>query len=160
MDEAGIEARAITRIGATVGPGSFMGQRVGIAFAKGLKLGTGAETVALTTLEALAADVGGAVSVLIDARRGQVYAQSFSPLGEALDEARLLSYDDARKWIEREDRVAGSGVAAIGAPGEALGPLTPTPAALLRLTEERAPLPLRILYLRPPDAKLPSQGPL
>lgn len=41
VDEAGIDYHSLNRIICTIGPGSFTGVRVGIAFAKGLALATG-----------------------------------------------------------------------------------------------------------------------
>lgn len=141
----------------TVGPGSFMGQRVGIAFAKGLVMGTGAETVALTTLEALAESAGYPVAVAIDARRGQAYTQRFGKRGNARNAAKIRDYDDTRRWMAKRSRVAGSGVTAADPSRNAVGPLTPSVAALLRLTEQRHPSPLKTLYMRAPDAKPPSR---
>jgi tRNA threonylcarbamoyladenosine biosynthesis protein TsaB len=62
------------------GPGSFTGLRVGLSVAKGLACATGARLVAVPTLEALArtaADLGGAIGALLDARKGELYAACF-----------------------------------------------------------------------------------
>lgn len=111
FEEAGITAADLTKIGVTVGPGSFMGQRVGIAFAKGLAMGSGAATVPITTLEALAQGQEVPTLVLIDARRGQVYAQTFGE-GESADPA-LLSYAEAAGLLADAERALGSGVQAV-----------------------------------------------
>ncbi|MDB5444551.1 MAG: hypothetical protein JWP73_2927, partial [Phenylobacterium sp.] len=77
MAEAGLPFPAIERIGVTVGPGSFTGLRVGVAFAKGLASALAIPAVGIGALEALAAEAGGLVFAVIDARRGQVYGQAF-----------------------------------------------------------------------------------
>lgn len=154
-----MEPSAITRIGVTIGPGSFMGQRVGVAFAKGLAMGTGADTVPFTTLEALAETAGTPSAVLIDARRGQVYAQRFGAGGVAVDEAALLSLEEAEQWLDNAPEPAvGSGLTALGRDNP--GATVPSVEALLALTERRKAGPLRTLYLRAPDAKAPTKQPL
>src|SRR4051812_30711889 len=104
MAAAHLPFSRLERIGATVGPGSFTGLRVGVAFAKGLASALSIPAVGVGALEALAADAtqsqeGGLVAAVIDARRDQVYLQVFEagvalmapdvlPLGTAA--ARLL----------------------------------------------------------------------
>src|SRR6478735_1984689 len=56
MAQAGVPFGRLDRIAATVGPGSFTGLRVGVAFAKGLALALDRATVGIGTLEALAAE--------------------------------------------------------------------------------------------------------
>ena len=78
MASAGVEFTALGRVGVTVGPGSFTGVRVGLAFAKGLGLALGIPCIGVGALDALAATagssaVGGKLAAAIDARRGQVY---------------------------------------------------------------------------------------
>src|SRR5262249_58733765 len=55
MAEAGLAFDRLARIGATVGPGSFTGLRVGVAFAKGLASALSVPAVGVGSLEALAA---------------------------------------------------------------------------------------------------------
>jgi tRNA threonylcarbamoyladenosine biosynthesis protein TsaB len=51
---AGVGLPAIERIGVTVGPGSFAGIRVGVAFARGLALALAVPVVGVGSLEAMA----------------------------------------------------------------------------------------------------------
>ena len=154
----------IERIGVTVGPGSFTGLRVGLAFAQGLGAALGVPVVGISTLAALArsADGGtGATAAVIDARRGQVYLQTFAdgvptmlPTALGLDAARETLSGEARLW-------AGNG-AALVTDGLATEPLTiPTPAALAALTiaADPATSPPMPLYLRAPDATPPTRLP-
>jgi tRNA threonylcarbamoyladenosine biosynthesis protein TsaB len=57
-EAAGLELPQIDRIVVTVGPGSFTGVRVGLAFARGLALALRKPCVGVSTLEALALEAG------------------------------------------------------------------------------------------------------
>ena len=155
----------IDRIGVTVGPGSFTGLRVGLAFAQGLGASLGVPVVGISTLAALAwsADQGrGRTAAVIDARRGQVYLQSFAD-GAPVGEAEALDLEAARAGltgVNAPDRLCGSGAGLIDEAAEE-GILNPTPEALVALTlradpETAPPLPL---YLRAPDATPPTRLP-
>ncbi len=170
--DAGGGFGALDRIGVTVGPGSFTGLRVGLAFAQGLGAALSRPVVGVSTLDALAASVeaGGLVAAVIDARRGQVYARLFRD-GVALDAAEALPLDVAVERILEADvapTLVGSGAVLLSETfpdrfGEAVSePLAaPTPEALARLTAAADPATAvpRPLYLRAPDATPPSRLP-
>ncbi len=160
--EAGGGFEALDRIGVTVGPGSFTGLRVGLAFAQGLGAALALPVVGISTLEALAgsADGGeGATAAVIDARRGRVYLQTFRD-GVPVSEPEALSIEDATtKLADGGWRVTGSGTALVEGPAEPA--TTPDPAALAALTAAYDPAahPPRPLYLRAPDATPPTRLP-
>jgi tRNA threonylcarbamoyladenosine biosynthesis protein TsaB len=166
MAEAGVAFADIDRIGVTVGPGSFTGLRVGLAFAKGLGLALSKPCIGVGTLEALAAsDPGpGLTAAVIDAKRGQLYLQVFQDgvavmapdvLAQEIAAARLAEF-----WAGGLARLVGPGAALLAGvlPGaEVHERAAPDPAALARLAASRpAGIPARPLYLRAPDAKLPG----
>lgn len=163
MAQAGVPFSKLQRIGATVGPGSFTGLRVGVAFAKGLGSALGIPVVGVGALEALAAEARGLVAAVIDARRDQVYIQVFDggqplmapdvlPLGTAA--ARL-----AELAMGRTLTLVGSGAPLLAGAAPSAEVLTPEGCdarAVARLAAGKAPTPIRPLYLRAPDAKLPG----
>jgi tRNA threonylcarbamoyladenosine biosynthesis protein TsaB len=87
LDLAGEELAGVDRVLAGVGPGTFTGIRIAAATARSLALATGAGLSKNSTLAALAAPAlaGGHRDVLavLDAKRGQVFAQRFSDAGPA-----------------------------------------------------------------------------
>lgn len=164
--EAGVAFADIERVGATVGPGSFTGLRVGVAFAKGLASALGAQTVPLSVFEALADDQPGLAFVAIDARRDQIYLQGFLD-GQPLAAPQALSLDAAFQVVAE---AAGDGpVIFIGSGARLLAGRSPNarlaeaawadPRVVARLAGRRDPAPLKPLYLRAPDARLPGGMP-
>lgn len=82
MAEAGLGFATLDGLVCGIGPGSFAGVRIGVAFAKGVALAHDLPLLGLTSL-ALLAQGGlraGATQVLaaIDARMGEIYVQAFS----------------------------------------------------------------------------------
>lgn len=165
MAEAGVRFPQLTRIGVTVGPGSFTGLRVGLAFAKGLSAALSIPAVGVGTLEAMAHGREGFVAAVLDARREQVYVQLFGD-GVALMAPDALTAADAAARIAEVyagglATLVGSGAPLVAQvlPNAAIDiPDGPDPVAVARLAA-RGPAPAhspRPLYLRAPDAKLPA----
>jgi len=167
MAEAGLGFNALKRIAVTVGPGSFTGLRVGLAFAKAMALALDIPCVGVGVLEALAASAAdrGFVAACVDARRGQLYLQAFSD-GRAIMapdalEPEVAAARLAELWPGPPGVLVGSGAIQVAAvlPGVTVNDhLSPDPASIARLAQAaRTPLaPPRPLYLRGPDAKLPG----
>jgi tRNA threonylcarbamoyladenosine biosynthesis protein TsaB len=165
---AGRGFASVRRIAVTTGPGTFTGQRIGLAFARGLAVALKIPCVGVTTLEAMAAESqmlrpGRACLVASDAKRGEAYVQAFGADGAALSPPQLLSLGDAvvlGASLGPHAVFAGTAARAVAQEQEVL-PVTQPDArwvaqlALSRVPDEHPPAPL---YLRAPDAKLP--GPL
>jgi len=163
MAAAGLAFDRLDRIAVTVGPGSFTGLRVGIAFAKGLALALDRPTVGIGTLEALACEAEGLVFAAVDARRGQFYLQGFEA-GRALMAPEALTAEVAAARLAALSRGrpftlvgSGAGLLAEAAPQARVVSAEGADARrVARLALTRQPAPLRPLYLRAPDAKLPA----
>lgn len=161
MAQAGLPFDRLERVAATVGPGSFTGLRVGVAFAKGLASALGVPAVGVGSLEALAADAQGLAAAVIDARREQVYLQVFAD-GEALTAPEVLPVADARARLDgfragQAAALVGSGGPLLARPDDRLtAPEGCDARAVARIASARPPAPIRPLYLRAPDAKLPG----
>lgn len=166
LAEAGAVPADLDRIAVTVGPGSFTGLRVGLAFAKGLGAALERPVIGIGLLEALAEPHAGAADTVfsvLDAKRGQVYLQAFAG-GAALMAPDALDLSTAEARIAE---LAGHGeTLLVGSGAELVGQVLPAarriaaacadPAAVARLAAGRDPTPPRPLYLRAPDAKLPG----
>ena len=156
-----------------LGPGSFTGVRVGISTIQGLALGSGRPALGLTSLEALAAKMSGASHTrvaMVDAYRDQVYAAVFDAEGRTLREPEAIAPDAWLKDLHAGAAFAGSGATRYRDLIRSVQPDAVFPgcssflaAALGRLAAPRlargeggeAAL-LRPVYLRAPDARLPS----
>jgi tRNA threonylcarbamoyladenosine biosynthesis protein TsaB len=159
MAQAGLTFADLGRIAVTIGPGSFTGLRVGLAFAKGLHLASGAPLAGIGTLAALAASgkAGGVLAGVIDARRGLVYVQAFAD-GAPLGEPEAVPIEDAARQLDSGAiQLVGPGAALLreALPNASILKLpAPDIAALGRLADVAAPEPdLRPLYLRAVDAR-------
>jgi tRNA threonylcarbamoyladenosine biosynthesis protein TsaB len=149
----------IERIGVTVGPGSFTGLRVGLAFAQGLGAALDVPVVGISTLAALARSKqdwwisqgmdAPDIAAAVDARRGQIYIQTFHD-GVPASAAQAMTSDAACESLLTAGAwsLVGSGAPLIV---EAKARCWPG-----SLPESAPPTPL---YLRAPDATPPTRLP-
>lgn len=168
MRNAGVAFTALDRLAVTTGPGTFTGQRVGLAFMRGLRLALKVPLTGITTLEAIAASAMNETkvsraAVIYDARRDEAYL--LLKEGDAVvQEPVILSFADAVARIRAFSgcAVAGTGAAAamesLGADFVLSSVHQPDALWVARLAQslpasDVAPGPL---YLRAPDAKLPG----
>ena len=161
MAEADVAFRSLDRIAVTVGPGSFTGVRVGLAFAKGLSLALETPCVGVGTLAALAASLCGTDrrAAVIDAGRGSVYLQLFEGEAELAAPDILLLETAAARLAELApvDHLVGPQASHFlpSLPAaHAVDLAAPAPAAIGRLARAAPLVPPRPLYLRPPDARI------
>jgi tRNA threonylcarbamoyladenosine biosynthesis protein TsaB len=80
LGDAGLALADVDRVAVGTGPGTFTGLRVGVATARALAQGSGAQLVGIPTLRALAAGTGprpGRVLAVLDARRGEAFAAAY-----------------------------------------------------------------------------------
>jgi tRNA threonylcarbamoyladenosine biosynthesis protein TsaB len=160
MAEGRLDFTDLDRIGVTVGPGSFTGLRVGLAFAKGLALALGCPCVGIGALEALAGgeDAETGCAAVIDAGRGRVFLQLFAA-HHALTGPDVMDLDfvNARliEVFPRGDFTLigpGAGLLAVAWPHVRLIPRGfPGSEDLIRLAVAAPDVPARPLYLRTPD---------
>lgn len=163
LAEAGTTPAGIGLVGVTVGPGSFTGLRVGVAFAKGFAAALGVPVRGVGVLEALAAPVDGLAFAVLDANRGQVYLQAFEG-GRALMAADVLPVETAAARLA--ELAHGRPAVLVGSGGPLLAEVLPSarlveahacdPAVVAKLAGRPGAPPARPLYLRAPDARLPG----
>ncbi|MDA1050224.1 MAG: tRNA (adenosine(37)-N6)-threonylcarbamoyltransferase complex dimerization subunit type 1 TsaB [Planctomycetota bacterium] len=117
LQEANWEPRDVQLIAVTGGPGSFTGLRAGVTCAKVFAYVTGAEVVAVNTLEVVAAQanvVSDRLWAVMDAQRQQVFVAQFAFTGDT--DLRLIlatQIVDNDVWLQRlvtGDSVTGMGL--------------------------------------------------
>jgi tRNA threonylcarbamoyladenosine biosynthesis protein TsaB len=164
LDLAGEKLDAVGLVLCGVGPGTFTGIRIAASTARALALGTGSALAKNSTLRALAAPALGCrpdVLAVIDARRGEVFAQRFSAEGPtsgifckgpddlSVDGAPLVVGDGALRYRESLERLGyvppdDSPLHRVSAVGHVMSAdLSPVAA------EELVPI-----YVREPDAEV------
>ncbi len=164
MQKAGIAFAALDRLAVTTGPGTFTGQRVGLAFMRGMRVGLKKPLIGITTLEAMAAATASDRAAAIhDAKRDEAYLLLWEH-GATILAPAVMPFDDAVARIRGFGPCTLCGTGAVMA-AAALGDgftLTdirqPDALWVARLSMTR-PLPDQTpapLYLRAPDAKLPA----
>ena len=95
--ESGVKWRDITAIGVVVGPGSFTGIRLGIAYAKGLAMGLNIPVVGISAFDLYLAATPDAF-VAIDSGRGDFFvaANGLEPQTMGIDELETKQMEWAR----------------------------------------------------------------
>lgn len=159
LAEAGGTVRDIELVAVDVGPGLYTGLRVGITTARAMAHALGVPMVAVTSLEAVAWQAGTDVTVALDARRREVFYETFTAgvgsgpaVGSPLDA------------VAAGGRVVGDGAAVYESDMVEVGAVVdhtvtgyPLPESILALAAGRAgeacdPVAIEPLYLRAPDA--------
>jgi tRNA threonylcarbamoyladenosine biosynthesis protein TsaB len=140
LAEAALDWRDLNGLGVCTGPGNFTGVRLAVAAARGLALALGIPAAGVTRFEALADRPGPVIVTIEDGRRR--FAQAFregAPLGPPADPEALAPPPDAARIGPEATRADPAALARIAARRLGTGP-PPAP-----------------LYLRPPDARPPTE---
>lgn len=176
LAEAGMRPADLHRIAVTNGPGTFAGTRIAVSAARALALATGADVVAVSSLNLLAMHPeipgrhGRQLVIATDAHRDELYMQQI--------DRRTLRPSAPPQVVPLADVAAFAGIAPVtfagsganlaleaarqrGLDAEAVG-VTLMPDAfdmLFAAFEMKHVADVMPLYLRPPDAKPPPPSP-
>ena len=107
LKQCNLTAADVTHVAVAAGPGSFTGVRIGVAAAKGFAWGAELPCVGVSTLEAMARNLGvyeGTVCAAMDARRSQVYNALFTAKKGTLERAtedRAIALADLKEELCR-----------------------------------------------------------
>lgn len=169
LEAAGATWDDISQIGVCIGPGSFTGIRVGVAYARGLALALDVPCLGVTSLEALAGAERGPVLSMIPAKRRPpdqtVWLQAIYP-SETLIDPIETGLSDIRNYFETQMELIlwGSdtdppmnvipGAKWKAGTGNAIGVANWLANSSIL---QRSPDPL---YVREADAALPKSSPL
>ena len=158
LSDEGVKPGELAAVVAGTGPGPFTGLRVGLVTAAAMAQTLGIPVYGVCSLDALGWCQPGRTLVATDARRREIYWAVYE------DGTRVDGPHVGRPVPHRADRAVGAGAMTYA---EVLGmpvadePRYPPPTALVSLAADRirahAPgEPLTPLYLRRPDATVPS----
>jgi tRNA threonylcarbamoyladenosine biosynthesis protein TsaB len=171
MRASNIAFSDLDRLAVTTGPGTFTGQRVGLAFMRGLRVALKKPLTGVTTLEAMCAAAMAEAKTsyaasIHDARREEAYLAVVSEKG-LLIASEIVPLRDAAARI-KSAIPQGASIALAGTGAERIaGDLAQSRLTAIRQPDalwiarlaQQAPEPSEAphpLYLRAPDAKLPT----
>ncbi|HET6515243.1 MAG TPA: tRNA (adenosine(37)-N6)-threonylcarbamoyltransferase complex dimerization subunit type 1 TsaB [Thermodesulfovibrionales bacterium] len=181
LRQAGMKIADIDAFGIATGPGSFTGLRIGLSTVKGFSYATGKPVISIPTLEAFAWNfpyTKHPVCVMLDARKGEVYAAVFLWKDrdfERVMEARSIKVDELADILKGPVVFAGEGAVIYRESLEGLAhaqPIfappqwsVPSPSNIAYLAMKKAqkrefsdPLGLTPLYVRKSEAEVKLQG--
>lgn len=175
LADAAVRYEQLDAIAVTVGPGTFTGLRIALAAARGIGLAAQKPVIGLTTLEGLAAAIPPNLAgqrtriAAIDARRDEIYLQSFDARMQPLSMPMLCPLTVSSKQLPQGPFIVTGSAASLlssqipmaDANRITLHDNIRIDAAHLARLAATKPLPKQgqmpaPLYLRAPDAKLPS----
>jgi len=114
LESVNWKPRDVGLVAVTSGPGSFTGLRVGATAAKTFAYAAGAKLLGVGTLEVIAAQATGehaSLWAVLDAQRGEVFAQRFArnPEGdpEPLGDVAILAADKWLALLRKGDSISG-----------------------------------------------------
>lgn len=107
LAQAGMEFRDLAAIAIGIGPGSYTGLRIGLSYTKGLALVSQCALIGVPSFDAFAIEAAGRakviegtlVAVLMDARKGEVYAALYRTVSDGLEKI-------SAEQVERLEQVA------------------------------------------------------
>lgn len=168
LKRLGLHLADIELFAGASGPGSFTGVRVGLSAMKGLAEVLGKKVVAVSNLEAVAEyGTAAARAVVIDARRGEVYAAVYDDAGNQLVQEVVAPFstfvpmlpDTPVEWVSPDDealtrllRESGLGSCAVTkAPRAVAGTIA---RIAIRRKNALDPAAIEANYVRRSDAEL------
>jgi tRNA threonylcarbamoyl adenosine modification protein YeaZ len=124
LAKAGISMDCIDSISTTIGPGTFMGVRIALSFAKGLSVANKIPIIGVSTLDAIAGNMFISIKnntlyfketdrnivSLMDARKNQVYIKCFDKKFTPISDSYCVDYSEAMDLIPNSSVVLGSGL--------------------------------------------------
>ena len=115
LKQSGWQAQDIGLVAVSIGRGSFTGLRIGLAAAKGIAVGSGAQIVGVPTLDAFALLLAkGSFDVpirpILDARKAEVFTAGFDKNGKRISPDENITPELLAEKISREKALlAGDG---------------------------------------------------
>ncbi|HAK98621.1 MAG: tRNA (adenosine(37)-N6)-threonylcarbamoyltransferase complex dimerization subunit type 1 TsaB [PS1 clade bacterium] len=179
LTSSSVGLKDVERLGVTIGPGTFAGVRVGLAAMRAIRISHQLPIYAITTTHAIVLPVqqiaGGNEErqsiVVIDARRGELYCQIFDAQGVPISDAMAHTAKGLVEIIEKQGitrpNIIGSGAEILAAQMQTDDltclemPFWPQAGLIAEWVARQEAImentpPPEPLYLRPPDAALPS----
>src|SRR5271155_5412788 len=120
LGAAGLTLGEVGAIAVGTGPGSFTGLRIGLSYAKGIAMASGCalvgipgfDAMALAALERDQTDPGRLICVVVDARKGEVYAALYRVVADGLEklsEELVIALEHLASRITEDVMFVGDG---------------------------------------------------